>query len=488
MSFTSADYTNRLRQRFLYAAKVMQQTAFSNAEQIYIQLDGNKSGAINYRDSYIDFVDGQNATTLEEQQFYISNSAPQPSQTVPSAPTGLSASAGVTSLTISFTQGSDGGSPITNYEYSIDGGSTFTALSPADTSSPITITGLTANTSYTIALRAVNAIGNSAASNTLTTATVNGPNPPTLTAVLPGDTSVWVYFNPPSGASETNYEYSIDGTTYTAISPADTASPVRIIGLTNGVTYSITLKTVNAVGVSDASNSISVTPVSPSVATSWLNFDPSNSLSYPGSGTTLSNIGSFGTLNGTITSATFNAGVKGGILDFTGSSFVSFGNFNFGNTFSVTAWIFPRATTTINGLLANAGANQSPNGFKIAWNWWMASSRVLYFESGNGTQGSSQNSVQNVITYSAWQHIAYVIDKTNRRVLFFLNGVPVDMGSSVTTTSNFGTNNAAFRIGTFTDGSYGMNAQLGYLRVFNSLLDATQIYADYDNSKTRFLP
>ncbi len=61
------------------------------------------------------------------------------------------------------------------------------------------------------------------------------------------------------------------------------------------------------------------------------------------------------------------------------------------------------------------------------------------------------------------------------------------MGSSVTTTLNFGTNNAAFRIGTFTDGSYGMNAQLGYLRVFNGLLDATQIYADYDNSKTRFI-
>jgi hypothetical protein len=48
--------------------------------------------------------------------------------------------------------------PITNYEYSIDNGNTFTPLSPADTSSPITIPSLSPSTLYNIAIRAINTI------------------------------------------------------------------------------------------------------------------------------------------------------------------------------------------------------------------------------------------------------------------------------------------------------------------------------------------
>jgi hypothetical protein len=79
--------------------------------------------------------------------------------TAPAAPTNLTATAGDGSATISFTAGSDGGSPITNYKYSRDGGSSWWALSPSDTTSPITITGLTNGTPYSISILAVNSVG-----------------------------------------------------------------------------------------------------------------------------------------------------------------------------------------------------------------------------------------------------------------------------------------------------------------------------------------
>jgi hypothetical protein len=80
-------------------------------------------------------------------------------RTVPTAPTSLSAAPGVNVATISFTApSSDGGSAITNYQYSFNN-STFTALSPVDTTSPVSITGLGENTAYTLYLRAVNANG-----------------------------------------------------------------------------------------------------------------------------------------------------------------------------------------------------------------------------------------------------------------------------------------------------------------------------------------
>ena len=89
---------------------------------------------------------------------------------VPSPPTGISASAVYRGATVSFTPGSANGSAITNYEYGTFNGDewSFTALSPADASSPISITGLTNGVSVTMRLRAVNANGSSAYSATFT--------------------------------------------------------------------------------------------------------------------------------------------------------------------------------------------------------------------------------------------------------------------------------------------------------------------------------
>ena len=97
--------------------------------------------------------------------------------TTPSAPTSLSATAGDGQATISFTAGSNGGSAITNYKYSTDG-TTDTPLSPADSSSPITIPGLTNGTNYTIYLKAVNSNGDSSASSSVSVT----PVAPTLSA------------------------------------------------------------------------------------------------------------------------------------------------------------------------------------------------------------------------------------------------------------------------------------------------------------------
>lgn len=81
------------------------------------------------------------------------------------APTSLSNVPSTTSVAISFTAPTnDGGSAITNYEYSFNG-SSWTALSPADATSPVTVSSLTANTAYSVYLRAVNIVGAGPASS-----------------------------------------------------------------------------------------------------------------------------------------------------------------------------------------------------------------------------------------------------------------------------------------------------------------------------------
>ena len=83
--------------------------------------------------------------------------------TVPQAPTIGTATGADQSATLTFTAGNTGGSSITNYKYSTDN-STYTAFDPAQTSSPLTISGLTNDQSYSFYLKSVNANGDSAAS------------------------------------------------------------------------------------------------------------------------------------------------------------------------------------------------------------------------------------------------------------------------------------------------------------------------------------
>ena len=99
----------------------------------------------------------------------------------PAAPSALSASASDTAATVSFTAPAANGTPITGYEYSLDGGP-WTAASPAATASPLVIGGLTPGTRYAIRVRAIDARGAGAASDAVSVTTqtpaASGPTPP----------------------------------------------------------------------------------------------------------------------------------------------------------------------------------------------------------------------------------------------------------------------------------------------------------------------
>lgn len=95
----------------------------------------------------------------------VNSSATTPT-TLPQAPTiGTASVVGtVGNVELTFTAGNNGGKSITNYKYSTDG-TNYTAFSPAQTTSPLTITGLTVGVPVTIRLKAVTANGDGAASS-----------------------------------------------------------------------------------------------------------------------------------------------------------------------------------------------------------------------------------------------------------------------------------------------------------------------------------
>ena len=108
------------------------------------------------------------------------NGTPVGVATTPGAPTISAITAGDTQLSVAFSApGSNGGAPITNYDYSIDNGSNWITPSPASTTSPLVITGLTNSTAYPVKIRARNSVGAGTASNGVSgTPAAAPPSPP----------------------------------------------------------------------------------------------------------------------------------------------------------------------------------------------------------------------------------------------------------------------------------------------------------------------
>ena len=177
----------------------------------------------------------------------------------PGAPTISSVTGGDGSLEVTFTAGTST-LAITNYEYSINAGSSW--VSAADATSPITISGLVNGTTYSVLLRGVSASGSGTASSPVSGTPSALPGAPTITAVTGGGdgTSLNVTFvaGYSGGSTISDYEYGISPGENTNsfgsyVSISGTTSPFTISGLTSGATYTVRLRAKNTAGYSSAS-------------------------------------------------------------------------------------------------------------------------------------------------------------------------------------------------------------------------------------------
>ena len=200
----------------------------------------------------------------------------QPS--VPTAPTGVTATAGNGSATVNWTApSSDGGSAITKYTVTPFIGSTAQTPVTVTGSPPATSTtvpGLTNGTSYTFTVTATNANGNGPASSPSNAVTPNTlPGAPTAVTATAGNGSATVNWTAPSnngGSTITKYTVTpfIGSTAQTPVTVTGSppATSTTVPGLTNGTTYTFTVTATNANGDGPASSpSNAVTPSAPTV-------------------------------------------------------------------------------------------------------------------------------------------------------------------------------------------------------------------------------
>ena len=168
----------------------------------------------------------------------------------PSAPTAVGVTAGSGQAVVSWTAPVwNGGAAVSGYTATASpGGATCTT-----TTTSCTIAGLTNGTAYTITVTATNSVGVGPASASASVTPVGVPGAPTATAATPGDGQVAVTWTAPSstgGSAITGYTATASpgGVTCTAATTACT-----ITGLTNGVTYTVSVAATNSAGTGPAS-------------------------------------------------------------------------------------------------------------------------------------------------------------------------------------------------------------------------------------------
>jgi len=191
--------------------------------------------------------------------------------TLPQAPTigTATATTGIAygstpTASLTFTAGATGGKTISNYKYSTDG-TTYTAFSPSQTTSPLTVSGLASGTLYNFRLKSVNANGDSLAtsvSNSVTAATV--PQAPTIgTATVTNATTISIPFTAGNNGGSSITSYTVTSSPSISLSTSSTSSPLSVTGaFAANTSYSFTIVANNAYGASTASvASNSITPI-----------------------------------------------------------------------------------------------------------------------------------------------------------------------------------------------------------------------------------
>jgi hypothetical protein len=370
------------------------------------------------------------------------------SAVAPTAPTSLSATAGNTSLSIAFTQGSNGGSAITNYSYSTDG-TTFTPFSPAQTSSPVTISGLTNGTTYTVYLKAITSAGTSTASASVTE-----------TPVVPAQP--WINLDASAGSYNNSYTFAPG--TVGSISPF-----LQRLGFPQNYPFPIFPYLRNLGGT--------FTPVN----LSNMMFNPGGRYNLPGTSYfTFPFVGGnpFILVDVNLPSAPVAVPTR----------------------MTITAWInplSPKIDSNRNIIFSTGGFNNVTNasippyqGLVFGWD----SNYSLFCATGDGVVPTTGNyrlslSSNNTVTPGVIQNVTLVFDGVNNVSQFFMNGNAV--GGSSNTASNivgYNQSNTFDVIIGDTDGPYTMSmyGYMGRITVYSTAYTGSEVSSYYAGNRATF--
>lgn len=225
----------------------------------------------------------------------------------------------------------------------------------------------------------------------------------------------------------------------------------------------------------------------PSIVTDGLVFyvDAANDNSYPGSGTTWSDM--VGGANATLYNTPTYSSENGGYISFDG---VNEGAQTTSGTLlnppiTVDAWVKPQ-TSSSDGAVVSNFRQPTDESFLLWWDVGGTPNFVaLAFTSVSTTVRTSESTTRG--TVNAWNHVAATLDTTSLKI--YLNSV---LQETVATGSVYSPTGYRVGIGADYYGSPGttsrnLNGDVAAVKIYNRVLTAAEILQNYNALKNRFL-
>jgi hypothetical protein len=331
--------------------------------------------------------------------------------------------------------------------------------------------------------------------NTPTPTATSTPTPtPTLVPLnfsISGtcDNNGAIRFNNLVGSASNNYQYSI-GTHTTESSAINAVSWQNIPGGSSGILI-IGSSGTYWMAIRDADNPSNVIAKSVTIACITTNgivlhYDPSRSLSYPGTGTTINDL-SGGGRHGTMSNVTFTSPY----LTFNGTSSQisvpdSLALEPQGVDWSIEVWV--NQSVAGNDVVLgkfNAGGNTQDVGYSIR-----TTGSTFYAQYGSGSGSGStlfQNSTNHVATLDTWYQIVYVFTNLATDTLqTFVNGSSIGtVGHNLSSILN--TTNPLY-IGSYNNGEFPQwfDGKIGIVRMYNRALSTSDVLNNYNADKSKY--
>ena len=220
-----------------------------------------------------------------------------------------------------------------------------------------------------------------------------------------------------------------------------------------------------------------------------LHLDAANTNSYPGSGTTWTDISGKGH-NGTLTNGpTFNSGDMGTIV-FDGSNdtvtLSANSDFDFGTGDLTIEGFFNKSATTANLTLV-CSENYYATGYNGNWIIRITNANTIAFASYDGKSNEEYAEFSAPTNSSEWYHFAFVREGTgSNESKFYLNGVLA--GSTTISKSLSNAGNEGLRIGEDNNWANAfMNGKISNVKIYKGKgLTATEVKQNYKALRGRY--
>lgn len=220
------------------------------------------------------------------------------------------------------------------------------------------------------------------------------------------------------------------------------------------------------------SMAIGLVPLSHASVVTYYPFDANTNNAAPSGPNPVGSLSGGATINTTPGFSKYGAGALA-----LNSGAVGIGTFDFGNTFSITAWINPANTGNIESLISNVASGGAGNGFNFFINNYLTGDGALILETSNGTSTDTWTN-PGAITFGSYQFVTLTVDRTAGVSKIYVNGIDLTAPGSATRT-DFATNNST-QIGQFvTSGNFDYAGAIDEVNFYNTVLTPTEVQAAY---------